>query len=207
MPTVPKAPQVLVVTQSSATGQAPLPGTLEELKHIENQAKKKDIKIVSLKDSDATVMRVKEEMRNSSWVHFACHGVQDSENPTESALLLSRRSRLTLSEIIGMKMSSKDLAFLSACQTATGDESLSDEVVHLAAGMLSAGYRGVLATMWRISDEYAPIVADDVYGYLFKHTEPNSTKAAEALYHAVKSLQGKRGVSPRDWVPFIHMGL
>jgi CHAT domain-containing protein len=106
-----------------------------------------------------------------------------------------------------MKMASKDLAFLSACQTATGDESLSDEAVHLAAGMLSAGYRGVLATMWGISDEYAPMVADSVYGYLFGRGGPNSTDAAEALYHAVKSLQGKRGISPRDWVPFIHMGL
>jgi CHAT domain-containing protein len=146
-------------------------------------------------------------MRNSSWVHFACHGVQDSENPTESALLLSGKSRLTLSEIIGMKMASKDLAFLSACQTATGDESLSDEAVHLAAGMLSAGYRGVLATMWSIRDEHAPTVADNIYGYLFKDREPNSIEAAEALYHAVKSLQGKPGVSSLDWVPFIHVGL
>jgi CHAT domain-containing protein len=73
--------------------------------------------------------------------------------------------------------------------------------------MLSAGYRGVLATMWSIRDEHAPAVANDVYGYLFKDKEPNSTEAAEALYHAVKSLQGKPGISCLDWVPFIHMGL
>ena len=40
------------------------------------------------------------------------------------------------------------LAFLSACQTSVGDKSLSEEAVHLAAGMLAVGYRGVIATMW-----------------------------------------------------------
>ena len=184
-----------------------LPGTLQELKFIEDQVTKNNILSISLKGSDATVVRVKKEMWNASWVHFACHGVQDSKNPTNSALLLSGSSRLTLSEIIGMRMPSKDLAFLSACQTATGNEDLSDEAVHLAAGMLSAGYRGVLATMWSISDLHAPTVANDVYAHLFKDREPNSAKAAEALHHAIKNLQGKPGVSSLVWVPFIHMGL
>lgn len=180
---------------------------MEELKLIEDQATKNNITIISLKGSNATVFRVKEEMGNASWVHFACHGVQDHENPTDSALLLSGSMRLTLSEIIGMKMPPKDLAFLSACQTATGNKGLSDEAVHLAAGMLSAGYRGVVATMWSISDSHAPTVANDVYAHLFKDRVPNSTDVAEALHYAIKNLQGKPGVSFLDWVPFIHMGL
>ena len=168
---------------------------------------KNNILSISLEGSDATVLRVKEEMWNASWVHFACHGVQDSKNPTDSALLLSGSSRLTLSEIIGMRIPPKDLVFLSACQTATGNEDLSDEVVHLAAGMLSAGYRGALATMWSISDFHAPTIANDVYAHLFKDGDPNPTKAAEALHYAVKNLQGKPGVSSLVWAPFIHMGL
>ncbi|KDR73809.1 hypothetical protein GALMADRAFT_142238 [Galerina marginata CBS 339.88] len=205
VPTVPEAPQVLAVTESSSMGQAHLPGTLQELTLIEDQARKNNITIRSLKGSDTTVPQVKEEMKNASWVHFACHGVQDIKNPTDSALLLSGNSRLTLSEIIGMKLPSKDLAFLSACQTATGTKELSDEAVHLAAGMLSAGYRGVIATMWSISDAHAPTVANDVYAHLFK--APNSTNAAEALHYAVKNLQETPGVSSLVWVPFIHMGL
>ena len=207
VPTVPKAPQVLVVTQPSATGQAYLPGTLQELKHIEDQVTKNNILSISLKGSDATVFQVKTEMLKASWVHFACHGVQDSKNPTDSALLLSGSSRLTLFEIIRMRMPSKDLAFLSACQTATGNEDLADEAVHLAAGMLSAGYRGVIATMWYISDLHAPSIANDVYAHLFKDRESSSTEAAEALHYAIKSLQEKPGVSSLVWVPFIHMGL
>lgn len=33
-----------------------------------------------------------------------------------------------------------DFAFLSPCQTATGEKHLSDEAIHMAAGMLFAGY-------------------------------------------------------------------
>jgi CHAT domain-containing protein len=42
------------------------------------------------------------------------------------------------------------LAFLSACETARGDEKIPDEALHLAATPLSAGYRSVVATMWYV---------------------------------------------------------
>jgi CHAT domain-containing protein len=40
------------------------------------------------------------------------------------------------------------LAFLSACETAKGDGKTPDEAMHLAASLLFAGFRGVVATMW-----------------------------------------------------------
>jgi CHAT domain-containing protein len=40
------------------------------------------------------------------------------------------------------------LAFLSACETAKGDKTIPDEAMHLAATLLFAGFRGVVATMW-----------------------------------------------------------
>jgi len=52
-------------------------------------------------------------------------------------LLLAGASCLKLSEIISMSLPRANLAFLSACQTATGAEDLSDEAVHLAAGMVT----------------------------------------------------------------------
>ncbi|KAJ6514026.1 CHAT domain-containing protein, partial [Mycena vulgaris] len=100
-------------------------------------------------------------------------------------------------------------AFLSACQTATGNEVLQEEAVHLAGGMLSAGYRGVIATMWTIMDSEAPQVASDVYERLFQISPPDSSRAAEALHHAVRKLrpdsEGKKPFS--HWVPFIHVGV
>jgi CHAT domain-containing protein len=72
--------------------------------------------------------------------------VQNISNPTESALLLAKQSKLSLSRITKLSLPHAELAFLSACQTATGDENLAGEAVYLAAGMLLAGYRGVIAT-------------------------------------------------------------
>ena len=142
-----------------------------------------------------------------SWVHFACHGVQDTIEPTKSALCLHDK-RLELSTIITKSLSHADFAFLSACQTATGDEKLSEEAVHLAAGLMLAGYSSVVATMWSIRDKDAPVIAGHVYTELFSNTEPDSTGAAAALHRAVKLLRQEVGdLAFLSWVPFIHVGV
>ncbi|KAJ7226827.1 CHAT domain-containing protein [Mycena pura] len=152
----------------------------------------------------AIIEDVQKAMKASRWVHFACHGVQ-STTPTESALLLAGSSRLTLSNIIKLSLPNADLAFLSACQTATGSRGLQDESVHLTAGMLLVGYRGVIGTMWSIMDNDAPQVASDVYAHLLETSPPDPTRAAEALHLAVQKLQKNK--SFLHWVTFVHFGI
>ncbi|KAJ7077447.1 CHAT domain-containing protein [Mycena epipterygia] len=178
--------QLLAVTQPSAEGQSYIPGTQEEIKSIEQHARGK-VPTLWLDQDMATIENVQEGMKNSRWVHFACHGVQ-STSPTESALLLARSSRLTISNIIELSLPNADLAFLSACQTATGSQELQDESVHLTAGMLLAGYRGVIGTMWSIMDNDAPQVAGDVYAHLLEASPPDPMRAAQALHLAVQKL-------------------
>jgi CHAT domain-containing protein len=112
--------------------------------------------------------KVPNAMRDSGWVNFACHGVQSAFSPIDSALLLAGSSRLTFSNIIRPSLPHANLAFLSACQTAMGSNDLQDESVHLSAGMLLAGYRGVIGTMWSIMDNNTPQVAGDVYAHLIE---------------------------------------
>ncbi|KAJ7458209.1 TPR-like protein [Mycena latifolia] len=197
--------QLLTVAQPSAVDQNYIPGTRDEINRIEQLASGK-LAVSRLEKDTATVINVEKGMKESHWVHFACHGKQDLWNPTESALLLAGNSRLTLSSIIKLSIPHADLAFLSACQTATGTNALQEESVHLAAGMLIAGYRGVIATMWSISDRDAPQVAADVYGHLFKTSPPDSTGAAEALHLAIQKLRQDSGRKKSffHWVPFIH---
>jgi CHAT domain-containing protein len=116
---------------------------------------------------------------------------------------------LTLGRIIGLSLPHANLAFLSACQTATGDKELRDESIHLAAGMLLAGYRGVIATMWSIMDDDAPQVTAEVYTHIFKTSPPDPTQAAEALHLAVRNLREGSGGKKSffHWVPFIHVGV
>ncbi|KAJ6461773.1 CHAT domain-containing protein [Mycena sanguinolenta] len=140
--------RLLAVSQPSAQGQSYIPGTQEEIKCVQTHLAEK-VPVQWLDKDMAAIDTVQQGMKDSRWVHFACHGVQ-STSPTESALLLAGHSRLTLSSIINLSLPNVDLAFLSTCQTATGSKELQDESVHLAAGMLLAGYRGVIGTMWSI---------------------------------------------------------
>jgi CHAT domain-containing protein len=85
-----------------------------------------------------------------------------------------------------MSLPHADLAFLSACQTATGAEALPEEAVHPAAEMPGARYRGVTATMWSIMDRGAPRI---VYAHLLKDTKRDHTRAASALHLAVQDIR------------------
>ena len=128
-------------------------------------------------------MQVLSGMERCSWVHFASTGIQDTADLMKSGLLLDD-GYLQLSDLIKKQLPNAEFAF-SACQTATGDQSCPEEAIHLAAGMLLAGYTGIVGTMWSIQDEDAHFVADKVYQELLKNGKPNSAKAAQALHAAI----------------------
>ncbi|KAF8433237.1 CHAT domain-containing protein [Boletus edulis BED1] len=203
--------RLLAVRQPPTDGRqlSRLPGVHTELKHIKEIVTNSASGCATfLEPSVGTVEEVLGLMKEADWVHFACHGIQDARNPTDSGLCLANERRLKISDIIGLSRSRGGLAFLSACQTATGDEGLSDEAIHIAAGMLFAGYAGVIGTMWSISDTLAPILAKDVYEHLFRNgTRPDYREAAWALHDAIGRVRESGEVSFNEWVPFIHVGL
>ena len=198
----------LAVPQPLSDGQVPLSGVKAEMEHtraiIGNSS---SAQITLTEPSVGTVEEVLDLMKGADWVHFACHGVQDEINPTESGLCLANERRLRISDIIALSRPRGGLAFLSACHTAKGDDDLSDEAVHISAGMLFAGYGGVIGTMWAIKDNIAPDVARDVYEQLFQYgTTPDYREAARALQDAVGRLRSRQ-VPFDHWLPFIHVGL
>lgn len=135
--------KMMVVIQPETPGQKSLPCTLEELRKIE--AYVSDQELVKL--VPGFVKDVMSNLPATSIAHFACHGQQNPQNPLESALLL-QDGPLKVSQIMQQPMPNASLAFLSACETAMGDESLPDEMIHLGATLLFAGFHGVVATMW-----------------------------------------------------------
>ncbi|CAA7260645.1 unnamed protein product [Cyclocybe aegerita] len=203
---------MLPVIQSSAPGQTPLPATLAELEIIRKYARRFSDRVRVLAEEEATVESVMSGMKRSSWVHLACHGQQDVDDPTKSGLHL-QDGILGLQDIIQTPLPGADFVFLSACQTASGDVTHPDEAIHLAAGMLLAGFNSVIASMWSIGDSDATIVADQVYAYLFRDGKvPDSREAARALHRGVRFLRAKRAGSRGgsgfvSWVPFIHVGM
>jgi CHAT domain-containing protein len=196
--------KLLSVIQPSAPGASSIPSTRQELDHIRRHLIGREH--VVIEGEEGTKKRVTKGMGESNWLHLACHGIQKPQDPTKSALML-QDGHLTLEEIIKLNLPKAEFAFLSACQTTTGDEKLSEEAVHIAGGMLLAGYRGVVATMWSIKDDLAPEVTDEFYDYIMeKGKRPDSKRAAEALHISVQKLRKKPGVSLIDWIPFVHLG-
>ena len=197
--------KLLAVAQPSTPGQRRLGKTTLEVAEIRKHIGSRSM--MELQGADATVERVIEGLSNCGWVHFACHGSQNRSDPTKSALML-HDGGLEFGAITGKVLpSTAEFAFLSACQTASGDETLPEEAVHLAAGMLFVGYRSVIATLWSIWDKDAPVVADEVYQRLLSVEQPDSTQAARALHHAVARLRRESSeISFLSWVPFIHIG-
>ncbi|CAE7207044.1 unnamed protein product, partial [Rhizoctonia solani] len=196
---------VLAVGQANSPGFRPLPNTVKELAIIKELVGTAPFQ--QLDGSLATVDATLKAMESHSWVHLACHATQNRADLEQSAFHL-HDGALTLEDITKPRLKNKGLAFLSACQTATGDKDLPDEATHLAAGMLMAGYRSVIATMWSIEDEDAPKIAEGVYAELIQDGKMDHRNAARALHNAVGKLREE--VKPESigrWASFIHMGV
>ena len=184
-----------MISQPDTPMLHPIPGTTAEVQAIERVLVNHNVQHLCLESDNATVNQVKTKMDAYSCIHFACHATQDTAKPLQSRFYL-HDGQLELSEIIKNQVIGADLAFLSACQTSTGDEKLAQEAVHLAGGMLAAGYRGVIATMWSIEDCYGPGIAEDFYKHLITHgaDDKNNLKglssdgAAHALHYAMQQV-------------------
>ncbi|KAF5360190.1 hypothetical protein D9758_011355 [Tetrapyrgos nigripes] len=183
-------PKVLIISQPATPGLSCLPGTEEEVKVIQKYMQPKHS--CHLNHTKALIATVRSKMSKHEIVHLTCHGIQDLKNPLDSTFALYD-GRLKLQDLMSLSLEKAELTFLSACQTAAGDENLPEEAVHLTAGMLAIGYLSVIATMWSIRDRDAPKVANKVYESLLGHRGELETcnprqSAAYALHVAVEDL-------------------
>jgi CHAT domain-containing protein len=203
-----KNPRILVVSQPDTPHQNPLPCTTKEAYEIRQRFPDS---VHYLTSAEATVDAVVVAMGDCDWVHLACHGVQaPAGNPARSAFLLYD-DQLELSRLMRAPLGRAELAVLSACQTARGDNILPEEAAHLAAGMLAAGFRGVIGTMWSIHDADGPVLTETLCAALKRNVERGADgelKAAHALHEAVAALKETVGEDNFErWVPFVHFGL
>jgi CHAT domain-containing protein len=120
----------------------------QELTHVEHaaDASAHDCRVKTIAKG-ATVDRVTSRIPSAHFVHLACHGTQDPTAALESGFHLGN-GMLTVSKLMTLNLEHAWFAYLSACETAKGDADQPDQGVHLAAAMLFAGFKSVVATMW-----------------------------------------------------------
>jgi hypothetical protein len=202
---VPDAPDYL-------PGGGPLPTVSTEFAVLTSYLSEPD-QATYLLGPQATRDTVLDALPDHTWLHLACHGVQHPTDASRSAFFLHDQP-LTLTDLAALNLPDADLAYLAACQTATGDVGLLDEALHLAAALQLVGYRHVLATLWSISDAAAPDMAEVIYAHLThpdpEHPDPgdrpDTARAAHALHHAVTQLRQSCPGEPLVWAPYIHLG-
>lgn len=207
--------KMLLISQPNTPGLSKIPATTIETQVIQHKMEQNTIEALLLEGEEATTSRTGDALKSHQWVHFACHALQNAANRLQSGFYL-QDGQLQLMQIIRQQLPNAEFAFLSACQTSVGDEKLSNEAVHLAAGMLAAGFQGVVGTMWSIGDEHAPKIADYFYSYLLEQKRGGgsgrleSRAAAFALDDAIRKIRSELGDNEQSfltWVPYIHYGL
>ncbi|KAJ9226752.1 hypothetical protein DTO027B5_1912 [Paecilomyces variotii] len=160
------------------------------------------------------------ELSRHHFIHFACHGSPDPNNPSDAALLLApghdgNPERLTVREISMLNHDDARLAYLSACSTAENSaEELMDEIIHVASAFQLIGFPHVVGTLWDTSDKAAVQVAKLFYEEIGRRLgDPSTSRCHDIAYCLHQALQRIR-LSPRvarskdvlSWAPFIHMG-
>ncbi|KAG2040824.1 CHAT domain-containing protein [Suillus americanus] len=146
-------------------------------------------------------------LQRNTWVHLACHGMQDRTQPYNSHFVMKDK-HLTLLDIMERDIPHAEFAFLSACHTAVGDEETPDEVIHLAVGLQFSGFKSVVGTLWEVDDSVAKHVVEAFYKYMFNPKEGgvmDCTKAAWALNCATHAVKTKVPLEQR--MVFIHIGV
>jgi CHAT domain-containing protein len=143
-------------------------------------------------------------------VHFATHGLLDSEHPELSGLVLSlvdergqpQNGFLNLQDIYNLNLP-VDMVVLSACETALGKEIKGEGLMGLSRGFMYAGAVRVVASLWKVDDVATSELMKRFYAAMLK----DNKRPAAALREAqIEIWQEKRWVSPYYWAPFIMQG-
>ncbi len=148
------------------------------------------------------------EARAARYLHFATHAEIMPAAPQQSAILLAaggddpRRGRLTLEELKTGAWSA-ELVVLSGCETALGESAHGEGMVGFARTFLRGGARGVVASLWQVSDESTADLMQAFYASILSGNPPR-----EALRNAkmewITSREGRE--QPYYWAPFIYIG-
>ena len=193
----------LTIGMPTTPGKSSLPAVRAEVEVIARHFPPNDGNH-QLIGSEASHDAVLSAIANHSWVHMACHASQERD-PDRSGFSLWDAS-LTIADLASQIDQVRDLAFLSACETATGSVQHLDESIHLGAAMQFLGYRHVIATMWTVADSPAPYVSDVVYTELARGGRPDPNRSAQALHNATRELLQHDPSDPATWATYIHIG-
>jgi CHAT domain-containing protein len=153
---------------------------------------------VVLMDGDATERRLRELGPGSRFIHIATHGSFRQENPLLSSVRLGD-SELRLLDLYTLRLNA-DLITLSGCGTGLNVVVGADEILGLVRGLLSAGARSALVTLWDVND-----ASTAEFMNLFYTNLRNGLDCGGALRCTMITIR-KKYWHPYFWAPFVLVG-
>jgi CHAT domain-containing protein len=143
-------------------------------------------------------------------VHFATHGLLDSEHPELSGVVLSLVDEqgslvdgfLRLQDIFNLNLPA-DLVVLSACRTGLGKEVRGEGLVGLTRGFMYAGAPRVIVSLWSVNDPATAELMRRFYEAMLKDEQ----RPAQALRTAQTSMwNDPHWGAPYYWAAFVLQG-
>ncbi|MEM7585822.1 MAG: CHAT domain-containing tetratricopeptide repeat protein [Acidobacteriota bacterium] len=160
---------------------------------------------------DATEERVKAEVTDARYIHFAAHGVPDPEIPANSFIALTpplglpndrENGILQGWEITDTLRLDADLVVLSACATAAGPERGGEGLMSLSRAFQIAGARTVAASLWSVADDSTAELMIRFYRHLLAG-EPKDEALRKAQMELIAGptadQSGDRKTAARDF--------
>ncbi|MEQ1762349.1 MAG: CHAT domain-containing protein [Pyrinomonadaceae bacterium] len=143
---------------------------------------------------------------SSDILHFSMHAQLDRDNPLSSFLAfqqnLTESGRLTVADILSVRLKPNSLAFLASCDTSRVVNG--EGLISIPWAMLGSGSSSVISSQWDASDK-----ATQNFSLAFYREYLNGQPTAQALQNAAISVINNKSAGfhePYYWASFTLLG-
>jgi CHAT domain-containing protein len=148
--------------------------------------------------TEANGENLRERGRGSRAIHIATHGTFRQDNPMFSSIRLGE-GNLALYDLYQLRLDC-ELMTLSGCATGLNVVTAGDELLGLVRGLLFAGARSLLLSLWDVHDR-----ATAEFMTLFYERLRSASSKAVALQQAMLAMR-EHHPHPYFWAPFTLTG-
>ncbi len=149
-------------------------------------------------DEAASLSELRQQGAQARFIHIASHGFFRQDNPLFSGIRMGD-SYLGLYDLYHLKLPA-ELVTLSGCATGLTAVAAGDELLGLTRGLLQAGAKSLLLSLWNVHDRSTTELMKSFYA----HFRAGSNKV-QALHSAMQELR-EACPHPYYWAPFKLIG-
>ncbi|MCH2021998.1 MAG: CHAT domain-containing protein [Saprospiraceae bacterium] len=160
-------------------------------------------------DATATENKFKELASDYKIIHFATHGMANSEDPDYSLLAFTlidddkENEFLYVGDMYNLKLNA-EMVVLSACETALGKNFRGEGIMSLARGFSYAGAKSIFTTLWSVNDQSTYEIIKAFYFHLQEGMDKDEALQKSKLDYINKA--NNFSAHPFLWSPYILIG-